>query len=213
MVLVTMLMGVLAGCRAPRVIDTGATEQSAGESSGSSDCEIVAERDVSFAEDMGGYTANAALNTVQGTHIKTLTWTGGSTTGITVTLWGATSAIFRDSEPMNGEEDSGACLDHVAIPMSLRVMTNDGQINFESPVEVRVYGPGTVGFTISLDRTDILFDPRAWVEEAFDTLRSELGAEWAGPSLRGQITAYGSQSLDAEGEAEGNEQIMVVAQF
>jgi len=213
MTLMTMLMGVFFGCRVPRVIDSGSAEQPEGQSSTASECEVVGERDVSFAEDMGGYTANAALNTVQGTHIQTLNWTGGSTTGITVTLWGATTAIYRDSEPMAGEEGAGACLDHLAIPMSLRVMTNDGQINFESPVEVRVYGPGTVGFTISLDRTDILFDPRAWVEESFDTLRSELGAEWAGPSLRGQITAYGSQGLDTEGEAEGTEQIFVVAQF
>ena len=203
-VLSIFLVWGLWGCQAPPIRDTGLTEMGSDDATIAIDCELVSEQSVSFSEDLGGFTANSAVNLVQGTHNKTLTWRDSNTTGITLTLWGALNAVFRDMEGGQG----GECTDHLLIPMSLRIVTNDGQINFEAPVDIRAYSAATTGFTQSLDRTDILFRPESWVTGSFDRLTAELGAEWVGTTLVGQITAFGETD-----DPDGTKEAFVIGQF
>ena len=209
-----MLVSLLGGCMAPDMVDTGSWSQQGAEPSQVSDCELVAERSVTFDEDLGGYTASGVLNRVQGIHNKTLTWANATTTGIALTLSGVTNAAIHDFEvsaAANGSTDP--CTDHLVINMNLQVSTVDGQLNFYAPVDVRAYSADVMGFTLSLDRSDIFFNPAAWVEESFDSLRSELGAEWVGAELVGQITAYGEQAVGDGDEASVTVTSIIIGQF
>ena len=211
--LAAIVVGLIGGCRVPQNMDTAAGFQPTQQSMVGEDCDMAEDREVTFGEDLGGYSANSVLNTVSGSHFKSLTWSNGNTTGINLTLRDARTAVYREAVAGNPSDADGACVDHLVITMNLQVVTNDGQINFESPVEVRAYSASISGFTISLDRADILFNPRTWVDGDVDEVTSALGAEWSGNTLRGQITAYGSKN-SAEGEAsEVSTQTVIVAQF
>ena len=191
-----VVWSLLAGCVAPTVGDTGVTERGGGNDSVSAGCEVVETRTVGFDEDIGGYTAADMLGVVLGTHSKTMTWNSGATTGLSLSLTGATQAVFVDEEvpATGGPAVEIACTDSLQIAMDVQVVTVDGQLNFEAPVVVRSSAAGWQELSISLDRPDVLFRATDWVTEPHDTLSSSLSAGWMDGELSGSISALAERS-------------------
>ena len=130
-----VVWSLLLGCVAPKVSDSGMGAGSDGSESVSGGCAVVETRTVSFDEDVGGYTAADVVGVVLGTHSKTLTWSSGATTGLTLSLTGATEAVFVDEEvpATGGPTIEIACTDTLQIAMDMQVVTVDGQLNSKPP--------------------------------------------------------------------------------
>ena len=191
-----VVWSLLTGCVAPSLRDTGSSVRGSGNQSASAGCEVVETRTVGFDEDVGGYTAADMLGVVLGTHSKTLTWNSGATTGLSLSLTGATQAVFVDEEvpATGGPTVEIACTDSLQIAMDVQVVTVDGQLNFEAPVVVRSSAAGWQELTISLDRPDVLFRATDWVTEPHDTLSSSLSAVWTDGVMSGSISALAERS-------------------
>jgi hypothetical protein len=217
MIAMNTLWALLVGCLAPDVVDTGAMgvdNSPVGDAGGA--CDVVGEQSLGFNETAVGTNATDVLGVVQGTHNKTLTWSTAATTGITLTLSAPSNARLVDLEVVS--EDGGAtieiaCLDYLAIDMNLRVATVDGQLNFDTPATVRAYDATVKGFSVSLDRNDILFNASAWVSEPYDTLTSELGVEWSGSAMIGQITGIAEQHSGSGDGGTVSASYVIIAQF
>ena len=69
------------------------------------------------------------------------------------------------------------------------------------------------GFSVSLDRNDILFNASAWVSEPYDTLTSELGVEWSGSAMIGQITGIAEQHSGSGDGGTVSASYVIIAQF
>jgi len=217
MLSMNLLWTLFVGCMAPDVVDTGAMDGGSGMvNEGGGACEVVGEESLGFDDSAVGTTATAVLGVVQGVHNKTLTWSNDTTTGISMTLSAPTNARLVDYEVVSdggGPTIEIACMDYLAIDMNLRIQTVDGQLNFDAPVVVRAYAADVIGFTVSLDRADILFDPSVWVDEDYDTLTSELGAEWVAGTVIGQISALAESNFGSGEDAAVMVTNTVVARF
>jgi len=179
------------------------TSGDAGNETVSGGCEAVETRAVGFDEDVGGYTAAQVLDVVMGTHSRTLTWNSGSTTGLTLTLTGATEAVFVDEEVLatGGPAIEIACTDTLQIAMDIQVVTVDGQLNFEAPAVLRASAAEWQQVSVSLDRPDVLFRAIDWVAEPYDRLTSALIAGWNTGELSGSIAAQGESVYGSGDEA------------
>lgn len=213
--MVLMVYAMLAGCVAPPVTDSGMTLNEQGEDSVAAGCEPVDVRSVSFDEDVGGYTAADALGVVLGTHTKTLTWNTGSTTGLTLSLSGATEAVFVDEEVTStgGPTIEMACVDTLQIAMDIQAVTVDGQLNFETPVVLTSTASEWQDLSVSLDRSDVLFRASDWVSEPHDTLTSSLSATWLDGQLSGSISALGESESGSGSEGVVSASFIEIAVF
>ena len=200
--MVFVVWSLLAGCVAPTVSDSGIRAGGDGAESVSGGCEVVETRTVSFDEDVGGFTAAQVLNVVQGVHSKTLTWNSGASTGLTLSLTGASEAIFVDEEVVSngGPTIEIACTDTLQIAMDIQVVTVDGQLNFEAPVVVRSSAAEWQETSVSLDRGDVLFRASDWVTEPYDSLTSSLSAAWLDGVLGGNIAVLSETSSGSGSE-------------
>ena len=213
--MVFVVWSLLAGCVAPKVSDSGIRTGGDGSQSASGGCEVFETRTVSFDEDVGGYTAADVVGVVLGSHSKTLTWSSGATTGLTLSLTGATEAVFVDEEvpATGGPTIEIACTDSLQIAMDLQVVTVDGQLNFEAPVVVRSSAAEWQEVSVSLDRPDVLFRASDWVTEPYDSLTSSLSAAWLDGVLGGSISALSETSSGSGSEGVVSASYIEIAVF
>tara|TARA_B100000530_G_C15830149_1_gene437103 strand:+ start:320 stop:958 length:639 start_codon:yes stop_codon:yes gene_type:complete len=204
--MIAVLWSLMVGCMAPTLKDTG-SGLGPGDDAMGGGCEPIDTRTVGFDEDLGGYTASQVVARVLGTHSKTLTWNTGASTGLTLSVTGATEAVFVDQEVVSAGDEAIeiACDDALQITMGIRVVTVDGQLNFEAPVVLIASGIDAQQVSVSLDRPDVLFRASEWVSEPYDTLTSALVADWLDGALSGTITAQAQSS--SGGGSEGIEMV------
>ena len=210
-----VVWSLLLGCVAPKVSDSGMGAGSDGSEPVSGGCAVVETRTVSFDEDVGGYTAADVVGVVLGTHSKTLTWSSGATTGLTLSLTGATEAVFVDEEvpATGGPTIEIACTDTLQIAMDMQVVTVDGQLNFEAPVVMVSSAAEWHEVSVSLDRPDVLFQASDWVTEPYDSLTSSLSAAWLDGVLSGSISAVAETTSGSGSEGVVSASLVEIAVF
>ena len=151
--------------------------------------------------------------TLEGEHAATLTWSDGTTTGLTVTISDITNPRFQDFEVVSASGSGPlieiACVDQVVVDIQLSVVSEDGHLN-ETLSHTATESDGAMAPAISLDLTETTgtFNVLDWTEEPYERAWADRSATWGEAGIAGSIDGMGETR-----SGSGDEGIVMVTRI